>query len=132
MKLFLIITSSLLVTALIISIVAYWWVMSQIPPVNPITTETSSSSKVIEQKTGETETLLVPDEGVPLKNLPLGDAQKSALKTVGVDVNTFIITPAMQVCASDKLGVERMNQIIAGDAPSVIETTRLIPCVGAE
>lgn len=132
MKLFLIITSSLLVTALIISIVAYWWITSQIPPTNYSATETSSSSKMIEENTRGTETLLVPIEGVPLKNLPLGDAQKSALKTVGVDIETFVITPAMQTCASGKLGVERMDQIIAGDAPSIIETTRLLPCVSVE
>ena len=119
MKLFLIITSSLLVTALIVTVCVFWYISGGIASSQMAPTATTDAG---------VETAGVV-EGVPLRDLPLGDSQKSALEKVGVDVETFVITPVMQSCAAEKLGAERMDEIIAGSAPSTIETARLLPCI---
>jgi len=74
----------------------------------------------------------VPPEGIPLRDLPLSDTQRSLLGGVGIDVETFTITPAMQRCADARLGAQRMSEIIAGAAPSVVEVSRLLPCLGVD
>ena len=132
MKRFLIVTSILLALSLVISVASYLWVISQLPPVNPVPEENSTPDKTESTPIEKAASTAIPPEGVPLRNLPLGDTQKSTLETLGVDIETFIISPAMQTCATEKLGTERMSEIIAGDDPGVIETTRLLPCLDAE
>ncbi len=126
MKKFLIISVSLLIGAIIATVATFLYVTKELP-------ESSQES------TSVTETEAVPaaphetvEDGVPLRDLPLSDGQKSALDTVGIDVDTFVITPAMQACAADKLGAARMEEIIAGAAPSFFETTKLLPCLSVE
>ncbi len=123
MKLFLIITSSLLVTSLIVVVGVFWYISNGLSSsqIVPVATPGQSGEESVES-------VVVP-AGVPLRDLPLEDGHKSALEKVGVDVDTFVITPAMQVCAADKLGAERMDEIIAGATPGAIETTKLLPCI---
>ncbi len=71
----------------------------------------------------------IGEEGLPLKNLALGSAQKKALEAVGIDTETFIISNEMLTCAEDKLGAQRIAGFVAGEAPSVIETGKLLPCL---
>lgn len=137
MKRFLIITSILLLLSLVVSTATYFWVISQLPPAdskidNESASELVATSSSVIDETKQESLPVVPPDGVPLRNLPLGDTQKSVLEKVGVDVETFVITSEMQTCAAEKLGIVRMNEIIAGEAPSIIETTRLLPCLGAE
>ena len=71
----------------------------------------------------------IGEEGLPLKNLALGSAQKKALEAVGIDTETFIISNGMLTCAEDKLGAQRIAEFVAREAPSVIETGKLLPCL---
>jgi hypothetical protein len=61
--------------------------------------------------------------------LPLSDTQKSVLTASGIDIDTFMITPAMIECGENAIGKDRMFAISEGDAPSVVEVTRLLPCL---
>ncbi|MEN9920125.1 MAG: hypothetical protein RL538_18 [Candidatus Parcubacteria bacterium] len=94
----------------------------------------SLKDAVVETKS-ETETAVsdlvekVPKEGIPLSSLPLTDSHKKALSAVNIDVETFVLTPEMITCGGEKLGATRIEEIIAGAAPSVLEITKLIPCL---
>ena len=127
MKRFLIITFSLLAFALVVSVITYIFVVAQIQ--NQSSTVKSAPASA---ETSVAASASVPAEGIPLRDIPLTDTQKSTLETVGVDVETFVITPAMQVCVAEKLGTVRMEEITAGDTPTFLETTKLLPCLGAE
>lgn len=133
MKKFLLISLSLLIVALLMVVAVFFYVSIQLK---------QSQSEVVSIPTSENGSVTTtplepavvakpsaPKDGIPLRDLPLGEGQRSVLETVGVDVDTFIITPEIQACAALKLGDERMNEIIAGQAPTVFETTKLLSCL---
>ena len=91
--------------------------------VSPSTAETAIATNDASETTSE------PTEGIPLRDVELSDSQRSVLDTVGVDSETFVITPVMQECAEEKLGIARMQEIIAGDAPTTMETVKLLACL---
>lgn len=119
MKKFLLITGSLLIIALLAVIAVFCYLSFQL--------KSSQVSGTVEPATNEQGKVI--DKGIPLRDLPLTEGQRSTLETVGVDVDTFEITPAMQACAEAKLGNERMAEIIGGSAPTMIETTQLTGCL---
>ena len=71
----------------------------------------------------------IPAEGVPLRDLPLTDTQKSSLEKFNIDVDTFVVTPAMIQCAEKAVGSERYAEIMAGSAPSFMEGLSLANCI---
>lgn len=73
----------------------------------------------------------IPEQGIPLSSLSLNDSQKKALEAVQINTETFILTEAMIVCAGEKVGDERISEIIGGSAPSILEISKLIPCLSA-
>jgi hypothetical protein len=73
----------------------------------------------------------VPEEGILLSTLPLTESHKKALSAVNIDVETFVLTKEMIVCAGGNIGEDRIAEIIGGSAPSILEMTKLIPCLGA-
>lgn len=89
----------------------------------------SSTTETVITTNGASETTSEPTEGIPLRDVELSDSQRSVLDTVGVDSETFVITPAMQECAEEKLGTARMQEIIAGGAPTTMETVKLLGCL---
>lgn len=126
MKKFLLITAILLIIALLAAIAIFCYLSfslksSQVRPVTPADEQASATADVIDET--------APTEGIPLRDMPLSDGQRSVVETLGVDVETFTITPEMQACAEEALGPARMQEIIAGDAPSFIETTKLVGCL---
>ncbi len=131
MKKFLIITASLLVIALILVVAVFWYVSAQLKQGQAAYTAPAALTETGEPEVG-TEAAPAATGGIHLKDVPLSDAQQNTLETVGVDVDTFVITPAIQACAAEKLGQERMAEIAAGAAPTALETVKLVPCLGAE
>ena len=121
MKKFFLVMFGLLVIALLSVIAVFCYLSLQI--------KSGQQAVSTGQAAGDTSSG-VAAEGIPLRDLPLSDSQKSVLGTIGVDVDSFVITPAMQACAAEKLGNERMAEIIAGAAPTTLETTKLLPCLG--
>lgn len=133
MKKFLIISGSFLVGAIIATILVFWYVSAQLSSVKPPSSVPSSDgNKATPSAEMVSEESAVSREGIPLNSLPLSDGQKSTLETMGVDVETFVITPAMQLCAEEKLGAARMEEIINGAEPSFLEATKLISCTSVE
>ena len=150
MKKFLIISGSFLVGALVATVLVFWYVTVNLPaapkvppneslkediPAAPTTTVTTDSV-VAEPESNKQPELLespelptVPAAGIALRDVPLSDGQRTLLAGVGIEVETFVITPAMQRCAESTLGAVRLQAIIGGAAPSVLETTRLLPCL---
>lgn len=134
MKKFLVASFVLLLLALVATVVAFVWISQTFPQVDDVrnptlaTDETTEASDVTTEPTS-TSTDFAP---VPLKSVPLSAAQQQTLEFVGVDVETFVITSAMQACASTKLEADRIAEITAGDAPSAVEVLRLTPCLTVE
>jgi hypothetical protein len=78
-----------------------------------------------------TTTLDIPEQGIPLKTLSLEGAQKKAVEAVGINTETFVITKDMLQCARDTVGADRVSAFMAGEAPSVFEIAKLLPCLQA-
>ncbi|MCA9362379.1 hypothetical protein KC906_03305 [Candidatus Kaiserbacteria bacterium] len=131
MKRFLIVSTILLILAILCSIFVYILVTLQLQPSAPAARERVVASTSPEQSTSPASDT-VPVVGVPLRDLPLRDTQRSTLETFGIDVETLVITPAMQSCAVEKLGDARMAEILAGAAPGILETAALLPCLSGE
>lgn len=68
-------------------------------------------------------------EPIPLSRLPLTDTQKQLVSGLGIDYNTFMITPEMATCAETRLGRTRVKELIAGSAPSFTELTTIARCL---
>lgn len=118
--------------AIIATVVVFWLLLRELP--NKPATQTTLPEVVMVPETA-VETVgdyKIPPEGIPLNTLPITDTQRSALMTAGIDVDNTVITPAMYTCAEGKLGAIRMDEIIAGDRPTLIDTMKLTPCLSVE
>lgn len=69
---------------------------------------------------------------VRASDLPLTESQKNMAKTFGINLDTLIITPAMQTCAEGKLGDARYAEILSGSAPGMTESVSLLGCLSAK
>lgn len=130
MKIFIWIVAAILFTALGAVVGVYFYIQHQLAlsqvPVPAL--EATTTSEVV-SGTAATTPVPVTVDPIPLRNLPLTDGQKQTAETFGVDVETFVITPDMQVCAEEKLGSERFADIVSGDTPSVVESMKLLGCL---
>lgn len=63
------------------------------------------------------------------RDLELSEVQISLLETAGIDVDTFVVTPAMQACAAATIESERLTDILAGAPPSFREGVALLSCL---
>ena len=61
----------------------------------------------------------------------LSDKQEEMLEDLGVDVSTLpaSISPEMEACAIDKLGKERVQEIMDGDMPGPLEIFKARSCL---
>lgn len=137
MKTFIIRSVSFFLFAGLISIGLFFLVSVYKNPTTPVAdvkdsaaSTTKAAVGVVKDKVQSTQ-LVIPEDGIPLSSLKLSDEQKSILKKVGVDTQTFVLTKDMLTCANGKLGKERVVAITKGSSLSVLEVTRLLPCLGA-
>jgi hypothetical protein len=67
--------------------------------------------------------------GIPIS---LTDTQKDMLKSFGIDPDSLPeeLTPEMEQCFIDKLGEERVNEIIGGAAPDIFDFFNAKSCIG--
>lgn len=130
MKIFIWIVAAILFTALGAVVGVYFYIQHQLAlsqvPVPAL--EATTTSEVVSDTTVTAPEPMTVDP-IPLRSLPLTDGQKQTAETFGVDVETFVITPAMQVCAQEQLGEERFDAIIDGETPSMIESMKLLGCL---
>lgn len=143
MKWFLITTFGLLLFSLLAVVAVWWWLTAretspptQVVPDGPQYAEQdhlgapepeSSDLPVVVANEDEVE----GPEGIPLRELSLSPEQQSVVATLGIDPETFVITPSMQECAREKLGGERFTEVLDGAAPGPLEVVRLGLCLGA-
>lgn len=61
----------------------------------------------------------------------LNDQQENLLETFGVDVTKLPteITPAMEACFTEKLGIERVKEIKAGESPGALDFFKAKSCI---
>ncbi len=137
MKPFIIRSISFLGIAALVSVGIFFLVSSYKTPTIPVgvvkdaaASTTESTAAAIEKKVQNAK-FNIPDKGIRIATLKLSPEQKSLLKKVGIDTQTFVLTKDMLACASDKLGEQRLASIAAGAAPSILETTRLLPCLSS-
>lgn len=79
--------------------------------------------------TFKSEIFTIPEGGIKLSSLALGESQKKALETAGINIETFVVTETMLACSVEKLGDARSSKIFAGDSPSLLEIGKLLPCL---
>ncbi len=58
----------------------------------------------------------------------LTNTQKTTLETLGLETDSFTITPQTIACAEGELGKVRLDEIVAGSAPGPIESLKLLGC----
>lgn len=140
MKKFILITTGLMLLAILIAALVFWYISSNYNLSSKSAGVDLNTSKTIgvgdSEKSSSTETNKIaptlPDEfkqGVPVNQFNLSDAQKSTLKKAGVDVETYVLTPEQISCFILKLGEQRFNEIVAGDSLGMFDTAKIMPCV---
>ena len=130
-----------IILGLLVAILAAILVLIVIFVFNPFNSRTRLISSIINsylsakiegysplEKTAETSASAVVD-----KNPLLNEAQEETLENLGVDVSKLPteITPAMKDCFTEKLGVERVAELVAGAAPSALDMIKAGDCLGA-
>ncbi len=70
----------------------------------------------------------VPTGGFTIDIATLPESQQAILETLGFS-DTITFTEEMVSCAEEKLGAARVEEFIGGAAPSVLEATKLVPCL---
>ena len=130
MKRFLITTSVMLVISLLLAAAVFWYLSYTLPETSVRDGIESSASgyKADSEKT----TNPIPEAGIPLNTLPLTDTQRRILSTINIDVNTYVITPAVYRCLAGKWGANRLDAVIDGAAPNKTELIKALPCLGGE
>jgi hypothetical protein len=69
------------------------------------------------------------NQGVPVSDLPISETQRDALESAGIDPNAIQITPEMEACFIEKLGDERVQEIINGATPGPLEIFKASSCL---
>jgi len=125
LKIFLIVTLLLLVLAA--GTAGYvWWKLQRVMQIETLDTPATSQSLVpVTTPVAKT----VPAEGIKINTDAVSVEQKAAASKVGIDLDTVTITPQMVACAENKLGSDRVAEIMNGASPSVLESMTLLGCI---
>jgi len=61
----------------------------------------------------------------------LTDSQEATLEKLGVDPAKLPteITPAMEACFTEKLGIDRVNAIVGGETPGILDVVKAKSCI---
>lgn len=116
----------MLFLALITVVIAFFYVSSELSKKQELNdAHIQAQGESIQVKSRD----YVEEGSVPLRDLPMSDSQKNIVETMGIDVETYVITPEAIDCVKEKLGEDRVDEIINGAAPSVWESTKMFPCL---
>ncbi|MBU0660925.1 hypothetical protein KKG22_01955 [Patescibacteria group bacterium] len=89
---------------------------------------------IIKNMTGSYTTAPINTDGVNTEEVydhpALSEDQEQTLDKLGIDVSTLptSITPEQQACAVEKLGQDRVLEIVGGASPSAIELVKAGSC----
>lgn len=124
LKIFIVISAVLLLIAA--GAVGYVWLKLQ-QTLKTTTPETGSEQIRVPVTTPVAET--IPAAGVKLNTSAVSEDQKAAAEKVGIDLDEVTITPEMVSCAENKLGSERVVEIMNGASPTMLESISLLGCL---
>ena len=136
MKKIFVISFGLICLAVFLTILVWWYLQiifknSETKILKPATEIRSNVSN--EEAITEPKDILSEDQeasgSIPLKDLPLSSNQIRALEAVGIEVETFVITPLMIDCVKEKISPERFAEIKSGVEPTLIEGASLLRCL---
>lgn len=126
------------VVMVVVGVFVYVQMMLRPATVAPVSSSTPAVMETIEESdVVSSDATVVPasdvgpllSEPIPLSRLPLTDTQKQLVSGLGIDYDTFMITPEMATCAEGRLGRDRVKELIAGSAPTFSEVTVLARCL---
>lgn len=148
MSKYLIFSGGVLCGVLLVVVGVFVYVQTMLKPTGSAVVATTTPSQVTETvatvspagtavtgTTPKSSTTVVSDAGplltepIPLSRLPLTDTQKQLVSGLGIDYDTFMITPEMATCAEGRLGRDRVKELIAGSAPTFSEVAALARCL---
>lgn len=129
LKMYLIITASLLTTALVVGVVV-WYLYQRLPgarpnayiPENTIATSTSTAN-------GTSPGATTTKTGFVLTADKLTPGQRAVLESFGMQDAKVAVTEATIACAKEAVGEARFAEILNGSAPSPLEALKLVPCI---
>lgn len=136
-KIYLVIASVLLVTALGFGVYIWYMVQNVHTEIsNSVQKEVKqeevrvpeSSTEKKDEKRGDIAPPAISEAPVVIQTESLTDTQQKMLKTLGYTEDSVTITPEMIACAENVVGSERLQAITNGSAPSPMEAIKLIPC----
>jgi hypothetical protein len=137
LKNFLIVSISFLIGALVATVVV-WYVLIRPATFSPVESTVAETGATEAPGATDTSEATAADEAAPLPALEesltvdlstLSEPQRLLARTLGVEGDTLVITPAMQVCAELKIGAARLTAIIGGDTPTFTEGAALVGCL---
>jgi hypothetical protein len=126
----------------LVSVVVVWWYLQQSmvqtdeqredEPAALNTSDMNASEPVEEGEavSAEASAVTAETQPVPVNELPLTPEQRQLAESFGLDVTQMTLSPELITCARETLGESRYQAILAGDTPGVLETARLVPCLG--
>lgn len=130
MKRFLITSGILLGLALTFVVALFIYLSMTLPPTSEIDAKRDSVNESA-TTTGEGATDDVSNSSTT-DVIELSEDQKEQIRERGIDPDKFEITEAMVACVKDKVGQERINELIAGAEPTLLELGIAGLCANAE
>jgi len=70
-----------------------------------------------------------PPEELEIAGYTVTAEQKQVAESLGINLDVLSLTGAAIDCAQKKLSPERIEAILSGEAPTIIETVTLLPCL---
>lgn len=133
-KIYLSIVTVLLVIAIGLGVYVWYVVQDLTTPVEDVSQEKASMVQTETTPTTQSEATqdtAIQDTQEPLviRKSDLPESQQKMLETIGINGETFTITPAMLSCAEKAVGASRLTEIQKGSAPSTMESIKLLPCL---
>ena len=107
---------------------------SAAPRASQVPTDTAVAPQAVQgasEAEASPETSIEDLESVPIvvKQENLNETQQKALETLGLGDGDIVITPAMSTCATNALGADRVDAIVAGAAPGPLEVLQILGCL---
>ena len=136
MKKFLLIVSILILMALS-SVVTVWFMLQNALSENgsalnadPASLETGAGTESQAVTEGvRSSSLDAVTEPIVIQKSALTPTQQTLVEKMGLEGDSIVITPAMISCADEALGADRVEAIVAGDSPSILESISLVGCL---
>lgn len=127
MKRFLITSGILFGLALLLVVAVFMYLSMTLPrsseaDSNPVTESATTEDVIMNDTTNSSST------GV----IELSEDQKERIEAHGFDPDRFVITEAMVECVQEKVGQDRINELLAGAEPTLLELGMAGLCANAE